>query len=367
MDEDNHKKTALHDAHIAAGAKIIPFAGFLMPIQYSGIVSEHRRVRTTAGVFDVSHMGEFEFRRANAEKFLNWITINDVSKLAIGQVQYSAMCYPDGGIVDDLLVYRFEDHYMMVVNAANLAKDKKWILQHLPTAGVEFQDVSDEITLLAIQGPRSLDIVSALTARNVAALEYYHFALGEVSGIPAIISRTGYTGELGYELYINHAHAEALWDAVMRSGKAYDIEPIGLGARDTLRLEMKYCLYGNDIDATTNPLEAGLGWIMKLRKGDFIGRDALLAAKEDGIRRKLVGFEMLGKGIPRHGVDIYSRGEKVGQVTSGNFSPMLERGIGLGYVPVQLSDLGVELELEMRSSRFPIRIVETPFYRPTTA
>lgn len=364
MDEENPKKTALYDVHHALGAKIVPFAGFLMPIQYRGIIAEHRRVRTTVGIFDVSHMGEFEFRGADAEKFLNWITINDVSKLTVGQVQYSAMCYPDGGIVDDLLVYRFQDHYIMVVNAANMAKDMDWIIQNLPAQGVEFSDLSDYITLLAVQGPNSKDLLKPTISPGLDPLEYYHFIEGKVVGIEAVISRTGYTGELGYEIYVAHTRSKALWDALFEAGESYHVEPIGLGARDTLRLEMKYCLYGNDIDATTNPLEAGLGWITKLKKGDFIGRDAILAAKERGIGRKLIGFEALAKVIPRQGYPILKDGRPIGITTSGNHSPMLERGIGMGYVAAESSDVGTELQMESRGKRHPIRIVETPFYHP---
>ena len=366
MKESDLKKTALYEVHKSLGAKIVPFAGFWMPVQYKGIIAEHRRVRTTVGVFDVSHMGEFEFRGPDAEKFLNWITINNVAKLDVGQVQYSAMCYEDGGIVDDLLIYRFEDHYIMVVNAANISKDMDWIIEHLPGHGVEFSDISDYITLLAVQGPNSRDLLKPLTSLDLESLRYYHFLEGEVAGIEATVSRTGYTGELGYEVYIPQMHSQALWDALFEAGKPYQLEPIGLGARDTLRLEMKYCLYGNDIDATTNPLEADLGWITKLNKGDFIGREAILAHKESGIKRKLIGYEVLEKVIPRHGYRILRNGKQVGMTTSGNHSPMLGRGIGMGYVPLDLSEVGTELELEFRGRNFPIKVVETPFYRPVS-
>ncbi|RJP80389.1 MAG: glycine cleavage system aminomethyltransferase GcvT [Candidatus Zixiibacteriota bacterium] len=358
-------KTALYDIHAALGGKIVPFAGYLMPIQYPrGIVAEHRRVRTTVGVFDVSHMGEFFFSGPDAEKFLNWITINDVSKLAVWQAQYSAFCYPDGGMVDDLLVYRFPDRYMMVVNAANLAKDRDWVLQHLPKSGVEFADRSDDYTLLAVQGPRTRDLLKPITGVDLDALAYYHLAEGKVAGLPAVVARTGYTGELGYEVMVENRYGVNLWEAIFEAGKPYEVEPIGLGARDTLRLEMKYCLYGNDIDATTHPLEAGLGWITKLNKGDFIGREAILAAKEKGLTRTLVGFVVEGKGLPRHGTPILKDGITVGVTTSGNYSPMLDRGIGLGYVPVELSAIGTELELDLRGRTLPLRLVKTPFYQP---
>jgi len=356
------KRTALYDIHVALSGKMVPFAGYWMPVQYpTGIVAEHRRVRATVGVFDVSHMGEFEFKGPDALTFLNWITINDVAKLAVGQVQYSAFCYPDGGLVDDLLVYRLPDRYMMVVNAANLPKDHDWVIEHLPKSGVQFADRSDGFSLLAIQGPKSRDLLKKITPVNLDDLAYYHLVEDTVAGLPAIIARTGYTGELGYEVMVKNAHAVRLWEAAFEAGRPFDVEPIGLGARDTLRLEMKYCLYGNDIDAMTNPLEAGLGWITKLDKGDFIGREALLTVKQQGLKRKLVGFTAQGKGLPRHGSPIFKKGNEAGLATSGNFSPILEVGIGLGYVPVGVSEVGTELELDLRGRKLPITIVKTPF------
>lgn len=364
METTNIKKTALYDVHKSLGAKIVPFAGFWMPVQYQGIIAEHRRVRSTVGVFDVSHMGEFEFRGPDVVRFLNKITINDVSKLEVGQVQYSAMCYPEGGIVDDLLLYCFEDHYIMVVNAANLEKDRDWIIEHLPEQGIDLDDISDDITLLAVQGPKSKELLKPLVDPDISDLPYYHFVDGDVAGVPAVVSRTGYTGELGYEIYVSKSHSEELWNDIFKAGKKYKIEPIGLGARDTLRLEMKYCLYGNDIDQTTNPLEAGLGWITKLKKGDFIGRDAIQVVKDRGLKRKLVGFEINGKAVPRHGYMLYKDGIKVGEVTSGTHSPSLDRGIGLAYVNKNHWDVAAELELDVRGRRFPVRIVETPFVKP---
>lgn len=362
MTETNLKKTALYDTHHRLGAKLVPFAGFWMPVQYKGIISEHRRVRETAGVFDVSHMGEFEFRGTEAGAFLNWITINNVAKLNVGQVQYSAMCYPDGGIVDDLLVYRFEDRYMLVVNAANLDKDRYWIEEHLPDRGVEFSDRSDEVTLLAVQGQRSLDVLKSLVPQDLQLVKYYHFIEGSIAGVEGVISRTGYTGELGYEIYVDRSRSEELWNTLFDAGKVYDLEPVGLGARDTLRLEMKFCLYGNDIDATTNPLEAGLGWITKLKKGDFIGRDAIVKARDDGLKRTLIGYETLDRTIPRQGYPLYADDVEVGITTSGNHSPMLKRGIGMGYVPVAMSEPGTELQLKLRGENHPIQVFPTPFY-----
>jgi aminomethyltransferase len=364
MEESEPKKTALYDIHKSLGAKIVPFAGFLMPVQYRGIIAEHKRVRTTVGIFDVSHMGEFEFRGPDAEKFLNRITINNVSKLEIGQVQYSAMCYPDGGIVDDLLTYRFDDHYVLVVNAANLIKDREWIQQHLPEQGVDFDDISDDITLIAVQGPKSRALLQKISSLDLSPIPYYHFTVGQIAGIDVVISRTGYTGELGFEIYVSRTHSEELWNALFEAGKSYDVEPVGLGARDTLRMEMKYCLYGNDIDHTTNPLEAGLGWITRLKKGYFIGRDALLTENERGCKRELIGFECLDKAIPRKGYSILKDNLSVGITTSGAHSPMLNKGIGLGYVAKNHSSIGTELQLEIRGKEHSIMIVETPFYKP---
>lgn len=357
------KKTGLYNVHQMLGGKIVAFAGYYMPIQYCGIIEEHRRVRTTVGLFDVSHMGEFIVSGPGAESFLQQLTINDVSKLAVKQVQYSAMCYENGGIVDDLLVYRFPDHYLMVVNAANLQKDWEWAQSHL-TAATTLENRSDETALLALQGPKSRVVLQKLTSFDLAKMEYYWLDETEVAGVRMMVSRTGYTGELGYELAFPMGQSEKIWNALMDAGKEYDIEAVGLGARDSLRLEMKYCLYGNDIDATTNPLEAGLGWITKLNKGEFIGREALLKVKADGLKRKLIGFEMKDRAFPRHGYAIWANGREVGAVTSGTFSPSLEKGIGLGYVPVEYSQIGTPLEIAIRNSRVPAQVCATPFYTP---
>jgi len=358
--ENEVKKTPFYNKHVACGAKIVTFAGFLMPIQYTGIIEEHRRVRETIGVFDVTHMGEFIIKGSSAEKFLNTITINNVSKLAVGQVQYSAMCYPDGGIVDDLLVYRFKDHYMMVVNASNLDKDFDWAREHL-IKNMELKNVSDETGLLAVQGPKVFETLQPLTDIKLNDISFYHFVEGRLAGIDMIISRTGYTGEKGFELYHKFSDSEYLWDEIFKAGKSLDIQPIGLGARDTLRLEMKYCLYGNDIDKTTNPLEAGLGWITKFDKGNFIGRKALLKIKEAGITRRLIAFEMIDRGIPRHGYKIYVGGKEVGIVTSGTQSPSLNKGIGLGYVAKEHSKIGTELGIESRGRIINAKIIKPPF------
>ncbi len=356
------KKTGLYEVHKRLKAKLVPFAGYCMPIQYTSIVSEHKRVRATVGVFDVSHMGEFVIRGPRALEFLERMTINQVSALEVGRVQYSAMCYPDGGIVDDLLVYRLPDHYMLVVNASNLQKDFAWLLEHL-MSDMSLEDASDKTTLLAVQGRYAQATLQKLTSVDLSKIKYYWAQRGRVAGVEVLISRTGYTGEDGFEIGFDRRYSEQVWEAVMEAGKEFSIEPIGLGARDSLRLEMKYCLYGNDIDQTTNPLEAGLGWITKLQKGDFIGREALLRVKEQGLRRKLVGFEMLERAIPRHGYAIVKDGTQVGHVTSGAFSPSLQKGIGMGYVPVELSQVGSTFAVQIRDQQVPAVVVQTPFYK----
>ncbi len=356
-------KTVLYDEHTKLGAKIVEFAGYMMPIQYGGILKEHRRVRTSVGMFDVSHMGEFIIRGVDAESFLQNVTTNNVSNLAIGQAQYSAMCYENGGIVDDLLLYKLPDYYMMVVNASNLDKDWNWLRKHKP-GSVQMENVSDQTTLLAVQGQKSGELLQKLTDEDLSNIDYYHFKEGEIDQAPMIISRTGYTGEFGFELYMDNQYGVQLWTKIMDAGKEFEIEPIGLGARDTLRLEMKYCLYGNDIDQTTNPFEAGLGWITKLKKGNFVGRDALLEVKEKGLTRKLVGFKMQERAFPRHGYTIYHEGTEIGKVTSGTHSPSLGVGIGLCYVANEHSDIGAKFGIGIRNKLESMTIVETPFYKP---
>jgi aminomethyltransferase len=359
------KHTRFHAIHLQHGAKMVSFAGFEMPIQYpTGILREHQIVRTGVGVFDVSHMGEFQVTGPDALAFVQQITINDASKLSPGKAQYSAMCRPHGGIVDDLLVYHTgENAYMLVVNGANIEKDLAWVMENTAGFNVNVTDASDEINLLAVQGPTSLDVLQRLTNKPLAEIPYYSFVEGELAGIPMIISRTGYTGEIGCELYFSgddgicRAVAERLFDAGAPEGIAW----IGLGARDTLRLEKGFCLYGNDIDETTNPIEAGLGWITKLAKGPFNGSDAIAAVKEQGASRKLVGFAMQSeKLIPRQGYEIASNGETVGHVTSGNTSPALSTGIGLGYVPAALAVPGTIVEIKARGTTFPAEVRKLP-------
>ncbi len=339
---------------------MVPFAGFLMPIQYHSILEEHKRVRSTVGVFDVSHMGEIEIRGENALDFVNYLVTNDVSKLSVNQAQYNAMCYEDGGIVDDLIVYRREDHYLLVVNASNTDKDFEWILKHRPQ-NVTVENISDSITQLAVQGKKAEAALQKLTEVDLSAIKFYWFREGNLAGVPMIISRTGYTGEPGFELYFDKKYSEEIWNRVFESGAEFDIEPIGLGARDSLRLEKKYCLYGNDIDQTTNPLEAGLGWITKLNKGDFVGRSAVLKIKEAGLQRKLIGFVVEGRLIPRHGYSLQKDGETVGTVTSGCYSPILEKNIGLAYLRADLCEIGNRFDIMARGKAIPAEVVKTPF------
>ena len=356
------KRTAFYDMHVALGAKIVEFGGFEMPVQYSGIIDEHLAVRRSVGVFDVSHMGEFEVSGSGALEFLQAVTVNDVTRLAEGKAQYSAMCYPEGGIVDDLLVYHCGDHYMLVVNASNIDKDLEWLHAHCPENAL-LKNVSEDYSLLAVQGPNAPATLQPLTTTDLASIPYYSFARGTIAGVPVLISRTGYTGEVGFELYFTSdaAAGRRVWNAIFESGRACGIVPVGLGARDTLRLEMGYCLYGNDIDRTTNPLEAGLGWITKLQKGDFVGRDSMIRQKEGGLQRRLVGFTLADRNLARHGYEIRSGETTVGHVTSGTFSPSIQKGIGMGYVTRAVADPGKILSVAVRSKEVPATVVKLPF------
>ena len=355
------KHTPFHDRHIALGAKMHEFAGYMMPISYTGINQEHLQIRNKIGVFDVSHMGEFCVEGEHAEDFLQYITINDVKQLVNGQAQYSAMCYPDGGIVDDLIIYRFNHKkYMMVVNASNIDKDFAWAGEHL-IDNVTLIDHSDETALLAIQGPKTLKVLQALTDVALKDIEFYHFATGKLAGKDMIISRTGYTGEPGFELYHDPENSSELWDAIFEAGETEGIQAVGLAARDTLRLEMKYALYGNDIDKDTNPIEAGLGWITKLDTDDFIGKEELLKVKEEKPFQRLIAFKMLDRAIPRHGYELYHDDKRVGKVTSGTMSPSLGIGIGTGYVQRDFSKIGTEISLDVRGKRLKALIVKPPF------
>jgi aminomethyltransferase len=356
-------RTPLYPEHVALGAKLVPFAGWEMPVQYpSGITAEHQAVRRAAGLFDVSHMGEIEVRGERAEEFVQFVATNDASKIAIGQAQYSALLQEDGTLLDDLLVYRFPAHWMLVVNASNRARDLAWLERHAAPFGVEILDRTEEIGLLALQGPRAAAILAPLTDVDLDALRYYHFSEGTVDGVPAIVSRTGYTGEDGFELYVPAEATAALWRRLLEAGAPEGIQPAGLGARDSLRLEMGYGLYGNDMDERRTPLEAALGWIVKFDKGDFIGREALLRQKQAGVRDRLVGFKLEARGFPRPGYTVRVGGEPAGTVTSGIVSPSLGEGIGLAYVPAGSAKAGTPIEILIRDKPVAAQIVRPPFY-----
>jgi len=355
------KQTPFHDIHVALGAKMVPFAGYEMPVQYpSGITAEHKSVREGCGVFDVSHMGEFEVTGKDAVAFVNFVTTNDVAALAIGQVHYSTILNERGTIEDDCLVYRFANKLMMVVNASNRAKDLAHILRYAGKFDVKVRDISDDIALLALQGPKTARILQTLTPNDLSSIKYYHFVEGTVAGVKALISRTGYTGEDGFELYHASTDGVALWNALMKTGK---IVPVGLGSRDSLRLEMGMALYGNDIDDGVTPLEANLGWLVKMKKGDFVGRAALEAQKAGGIPRKLVGFTSEERAFPRHGYPVFVNGAPSGEVRSGTLSPSLGIPIGTAYVPAASAAEGTALEIEIRGKRVPARVVKLPFYK----
>lgn len=355
------KRTPLYEKHAALGAKIVPFAGYEMPVQYAqGITVEHKAVREHAGLFDVSHMGEFIIRGDRAVDFVNYVTTNDVAALVIGQVHYSTILNDRGTIEDDCLVYRFADRIMMVVNASNIAKDLAHISRHAARFGVTIEDVSDDMGLLALQGPEAAKILQTLTQTDLSTIKYYHFTEGEIAGMPMIISRTGYTGEDGFELYHNVKYSTRLWDVLMGAG---DVTPAGLGARDTLRLEMGMALYGNDIDDTVTPLEANLAWLVKLKKGEFVGSPVLNEQKASGVSKKLVGFTLGDRNIARHGYPVFVAGQQSGVVCSGTMSPTLGTPIGTAYVPTELAKEGSTFDVEIRGKRVPATVVKTPFYK----
>ncbi|PYM49542.1 MAG: glycine cleavage system aminomethyltransferase GcvT [Candidatus Rokuibacteriota bacterium] len=360
------QRTPLYEAHVKAGARMVPFGGWEMPVQYAGIIEEHRAVRNAVGLFDVSHMGEFELTGPHALDALQRLTTNDVAALAVGQVQYSLLCYPRGTIVDDLTVYRLaDDRFMLTVNAANIDTDWAHVNQYTGQGqGARWKNVSADTGLIAVQGPRAEALVCRLAAEDVAKIGYYRFARGVVAGIDALISRTGYTGEDGFELYAPAAATARLWAALLEAGRDDGAQPIGLGARDTLRLEMKYALYGNDIDDTTNALEAGLGWVVKPAKGEFIGREALEKVRREGVRRRLVGVEMVDKAVARHGYPVLKDGRRVGVVTSGSYGPSVDRYIAMAYVETALAAVGTALAVEVRGQAKAARVVRTPFHPP---
>ncbi len=358
------KATSLNRVHREAGARMVPFAGWDMPVQYAGVIDEHMAVRTRAGLFDVSHMGEVDVVGREALDFLQHVTSNDVSRLTPGRIQYSALTTPEGTFVDDLLVYeRAEDDFLLVINAGNTQKDVEWLAYHAKGYDLRLTDVSARWCQLALQGPRAVEILKPLTGAPLETIKYYSFVQNEVKGVPCIVSRTGYTGEDGFELYAPMDAAETLWHAVLAAGAPHGCIPAGLAARDTLRLEAKMALYGNDIDDTTTVLEADLGWILKLEKGDFLGRDALVRQKAEGLTRLLVGFETEGRAIARHGHVAMHDGKPVGQVTSGSFAPFLKKNIGLAYLPIALAQPGSRFEIDIRGRLEPAVVVPTPFYK----
>jgi aminomethyltransferase len=356
------KRTPLFSAHVEAGARMVPFGGWEMPVQYTGIIEEHRTVRAAAGCFDVSHMGEFEVEGPGALAALQRLTTNDVAALEVGQVQYSLLCHPHGGIVDDLTVYRLAaERFMLTVNASNIAKDWAHVIAD-HDAGARWRNVSDDTGLIAVQGPRAEALVGRLADVDVTRIGYYRFAHGKIAGAGTLISRTGYTGEDGFELYVAAGDTLRLWRALLEAGRGEGVRPIGLGARDTLRLEMRYALYGNDIDDTTNPLEAGLGWVVKPAKGAFVGREAIERVRAAGPARRLVGLEMTERAVARHGYPVVKEGAPSGLVTSGSYGPSVDRYIAMAYVATAHAAVGTEVGVEIRGQVKAARVVKTPFH-----
>ncbi len=360
---DTLKKTPLYDVHLGLGAKMVPFAEYEMPVQYpTGITQEHQAVRTGAGLFDVSHMGEFMIRGPQALDLVQLVSVNDAASLAVGQCQYSAMCAEDGGVRDDVVVYHMAAHYMVVVNASQRAQDWAWLVEHAEGLEVTLEDRSDDIGLLALQGPRAQEILDPLTDLSLDDIAYYNFSEGTVAGCPGTISRTGYTGEDGFELYLAEEDTVAVWNAVLEQGEGSGVLPSGLGARDSLRLEMGFALYGNELDEEHTPLAGRLGWLVKLDKGDFSGRDALVRQQEEGGHHRLVGIRLTERGFPRPGYAIVHEGNEVGSVTSGTVSPSLGYGIALGYVPDGLVSPDTEVGIRIRDRVVPGVVVRLPFY-----
>lgn len=359
------KNIALHEVHEKLGAKMVPFAGFNMPVSYEGVTAEHLTVRESVGVFDVSHMGEFLVSGENALALIQKVTSNDASKLTIGDAQYSCFPNEENGIVDDLICYRIKEHqYLLVVNASNIEKDWNWISKYNEEFKADLKDLSDEYSLLAIQGPKAVEAMQSLSSLDLADIPFYKFKVGDFAGFEhVIISATGYTGSGGFEIYCKNSEVEQIWNRIFLAGADFGIKPIGLAARDTLRLEMGYCLYGNDIDDTTSPIEAGLGWITKFTK-DFVNHEALAKEKAEKPTRKLVAFELDERGIPRQGYPIVdASGAAIGNVTSGTMSPCLQKGIGMGYVPTELATLGTKIYIQVRKNAIPATVVKLPFYK----
>lgn len=371
MTQQKIKQTPLNAEHRRLGARMVDFGGWDMPVQYSGVLDEHKTVRTAVGLFDVSHMGELMLSGRGANDFLQKMVTNDISKIDIGQAQYSAMCNDSGCVIDDVIVYRRGlDSFLICVNASNIEKDEKWLRSHLPASGVVLENDSDAYAQIAVQGPKSKELVQQFVDISIANLKYYWFAEGKVLGQPSIIARTGYTGELGYELYVPADSSPKIWSALVEAAQRVGGKPCGLGARDTLRLEMGYLLYGNDMDETTTALECGLGWVTKLSKGEFIGSKALQEQKQQGLKKSMVGIRMLDKAIARHGYKIFSAsegGDEIGVVSSGTVAPSLNQNIGMGYIRSDLAKIGQTIYVEVRGERKLAEICKKPFYTNGTA
>jgi len=358
-------RTPLYEEHEKLGAKIIPFAGWEMPLSYTGVLDEHRATRSAVGLFDVSHMGRIELTGPDAVALLDRVATSPVEKLGVGGMQYALACNDQGGVLDDVMIYRFEEQrYFVCANASNAEKIDQWLRKHAAGfSSVDIKDRSAELAQIAVQGPRSRDLMRPLTAAALDRLKLRHCVETKVAGVPMLLSRSGYTGELGYELYLPSGHAREVWETLLHEGPTYGLKPCGLGCRDTLRLEMGYPLYGNDMDETTTPFEASLGFAVDLAKNDFIGRRAMMRQQEDGLSRKLIGFELLQRGVPRHGHSIVRDGKEIGVVTSGNHSPSLNKGIGMGYVQTRFAGVGGQIQIDIRGNAVPAVIVERPFYR----
>lgn len=359
------KRTAVFNGYKTYGGKIIDFAGWEMPVQFEGIIPEHEAVRKAAGLFDVSHMGEVEIKGPQALEYVNNLITNDVSLIENGQIAYSMMCYPDGGIVDDLLAYRYSaDKFLLVINASNIDKDVEWMLLNKGEFDVEIQNISDNVSELAIQGPRAQEILQRLTDASLPDIKFFYFKDGVmIDGQRCLVSRTGYTGEDGFEIYTSNEAVEKLWDRMLEAGKEFGIKPAGLGARDTLRFEASLPLYGNELSKDINPLEAGFGMFVKLNKERFIGREALLKQKEEGLKRKLVGFEMKERGVPRHGYDVEADGERIGFVTTGYFAPFLQKNIGLALIDIKYSEIGSPIDIVIRNKKVKAEVISKAFYK----
>jgi len=359
------RKTSLYNAHIKHGGKVVDYSGWALPVQYEGLTQEHEAVRTQAGIFDVSHMGEVEITGPQALDYVQYLVTNDISVLNDNQIAYCFMCYPDGGVVDDLLVYKFSnDHYFLVINASNVEKDVDWMNENAKGFDVNVKNLSDDISEVAIQGPNAQKIVQKLTDTDLSEIKFFYLKRDvNIAGVNCLISRTGYTGEDGFEIYFDHEHAEELWDKVMEAGKEDGLKPAGLGARDTLRFEVNLPLYGNELGKDITPLEAGYGMFVKLNKENFIGKDALAKQKAEGLKRKVVGFELIDRGVPRHGYEVFADGKKIGVVTTGYYSPSTKRNVGLALVDIEYTALDAEFDIQVRNRSLKAKVVNKRFYQ----